>query len=119
MKLVIIEDEQQIASLYKSRMEREGFDVQLFHSPEVFIKNINHYFANVYLIDQSLGSDSYSGIDLIPMIKSIYPDSKIIILSNYSSFQLKDKAMKAGSDDYLVKIDYSPKKLITYLNNLK
>jgi two-component system response regulator YesN len=59
------------------------------------------------------------GIELIRKIKEYDPDIKIIVLSGYGEYSLVRDAMKLGAEDYLLKLETDPKKLLKILNQLE
>ena len=44
------------------------------------------------------------GIELITKIKEERPSTQVVVLSNYSDFELVRDAMKAGANDYMLKV---------------
>ena len=73
---------------------------------------------DVAILDQSLHGETKTGIEIIPLVKSIFPKAVILMLSNYSSLDLEQEARQAGADGFLVKIDTSPIKLVQILQEL-
>ena len=51
------------------------------------------------------------GIELITKIKKESRNTQVIVLSNYSDFELVRDAMKAGAFDYLLKITLEKEEL--------
>ena len=49
------------------------------------------------------------GIELITKIKEERPSTQVVVLSNYSDFELVRDAMKAGANDYMLKVTLDPK----------
>ncbi len=48
------------------------------------------------------------GIELITKIKEERPSTQVVVLSNYSDFELVRDAMKAGANDYMLKVTLDP-----------
>ncbi len=65
------------------------------------ISGIKAKTPDIVLLDITLGTTS--GIDLIPKIKAISPDTKIIILTMYEDQQHLKASIKAGASGYLPK----------------
>lgn len=59
--------------------------------------------AHPDLIITDLRMPKMDGIEMIRKVKQISPAAQIIVLSNYSEFELVRDAMKAGAFDYLLK----------------
>ena len=116
--VVFLEDEKALATLYMGKLKDEGFKVQLFEVAEELIEKCDAIKPDAAFLDQALHGAAKSGLDVIPALRKCNPDMKIIVLSNYSEFQMKQEAKKAGADDYLLKIDTPPAKLVEYLKKL-
>jgi two-component system response regulator YesN len=58
------------------------------------------------------------GIELIKKVKEFDPGIKIIVLSGYGEYNLVRDAMKLGADDYLLKLETDPKKLIGLIQRM-
>lgn len=115
-KVLILEDEDVLGKLYKKKLKNAHFNVLWINSINKIQEIVQEFKPNIVLLDNSISGEEKSGIDIIPNIREILPNTKIIMLSNYSDFHLRDKAIKSGANDYLVKIDTPPNKLVKYLN---
>ena len=58
---------------------------------------------DVVLLD--LGLPGVNGLDAIPMLKQVAPDSLVIVLSAHAREQMAVAAMERGADGYLEKAD--------------
>lgn len=114
-KIFILEDEEILGSLYKKRLESAGYKVCWRKHAENVLSVLKNFPADILFIDHGIKGKELAGLDIIPNIKKLLPQAKIIVLSNYSKFQLGEKAKSLGADEYLVKLQYTPKKLVTYL----
>lgn len=59
------------------------------------------------------------GIELITKIKKESRNTQVIVLSNYSDFELVRDAMKAGAFDYLLKITLEKEELTRIITQVK
>lgn len=117
-KILIIEDETILAKLYKKKLEENGFEVKWISRLNVLEKTLLELKPQIVLLDNSLHGEDKSGLDFIPKIQKISPEAKIIMLSNYSDFHLKETALTKGAYDYFVKIDTPPSSIANYLQKL-
>lgn len=118
IKILLLEDEEVLAKMYRNKLEEAGFEVKWINRLKDIEQTLITLKPEIFLLDQSIGVEEKSGMDLIPDIKKILPQAKIIMLSNYSDFHLKNQALNTGADDYLVKIDTPPRVLVQYVQNL-
>jgi len=116
--IILLEDEEILGKIYKKNLEGAGYSVIWLKTTGEVEQVIDTIHADVIILDQGIAGDDRSGLDIVPMVKAVNPKAKIIMLSNYSQFQMRQKAVEAGAMDYLVKIDTTPTKLIEYINNL-
>ena len=118
IKILLLEDEISLGKSYEKRLTKEGFQIKWVQNSQEFKKQLLQEPVDIIILDHGLKQDTHSGIELIPLVKKYAPNSQCIILSNYSQFQLEQEVLQAGADSYLLKINYSPKKLAEYLRNL-
>ncbi|MBU0727826.1 response regulator [Patescibacteria group bacterium] len=117
-KILILEDEDVLAKIYKKKLESDGFEVIWVRTTNEAEKQAVKTDIDVFLVDHGIANEERSGLDLIPILKKARPDSEVIMLSNFSDFQLEKEAKEAGASDYLLKIDTTPKKLSAYIKKL-
>jgi len=101
MKILIIEDHQELANSIISYLENEKFNCTSVHSFNESLSLLSSTDFDCYLID--LGLPDGDGMELIKVLKERDPDSAIIILSAKDSMEKKVEALKTGADDYLTK----------------
>jgi len=117
-KILFLEDEEILGRLYCKKLEEAGYVVRLCKDTDELIDHYESFDADLAFLDQGIKDHHVSGMDMIPILKNKNPNVKIAMLSNYSEFQLKDKAKKAGAHDYLLKINMSPTKLVQYTRKI-
>ncbi len=117
-KIIFLEDEIILGKLYCKKLAEAGYDVKLCKDPEELLTTQNEFDADLAFLDHALKGESTSGMDMIPALRKKKPTIQIAMLSNYSEFQMKEAAKKAGANDYLLKINMSPAKLVQYVNKL-
>lgn len=101
MRILIIEDEDQLREQLESRLRAEGYAVDSAANGEDGL-----YFGREYPIDVAvvdLGLPGISGIDVIRSLRSEQKNFPILILTARSLWQDKVDGLEAGADDYLVK----------------
>jgi len=117
-KILIIEDEERIARIYKKNLTSAGFDTELVHNTEDAENLLDSFSADLLLLDHGLAGNGESGIDAIPKLKKKVPEATIIVFSNYSVFNLRDEALAAGADDYWLKLDFPLSSLVERVKSL-
>lgn len=116
-KVLILEDEEILGSIYKKKLVNEGFDVQWVKTIAEVKFQAQEYDADFVILDHGIKNDEGSGLDVIPTVRKFLPDVHIVMLSNYSQSQLQEKALREGANAYMIKMNTSPKALVHYLNS--
>ncbi len=101
MRLLIVEDEQNLRESLQERLRKEGFVVDSAKDGEEGL-----YFATEYPIDLAivdLGLPGISGMDLIRKAREQGASMPILILTARDRWQDKVEGLQAGADDYVVK----------------
>ena len=100
-RILVVDDETSLLSVLSQVLAKEGFEVITATSGEqaweVFEKD------PVPLVISDIVMPGMSGIDLLLTIKEKYPDTQVIIMTSYASFETITKALRHGAYDYLIK----------------
>lgn len=106
MKILIIEDERLLSDSIMSFLGHEDYLCeQAFSYPEAASK-IQAYGYDCILLDLMLPGGS--GLDLLREIKSVAPDTGVIIVSAKDSLEDKVSGLRLGADDYIAKPFHLP-----------
>ncbi len=116
-KVLFLEDEEVVGKIYKKNLEKKGYKVDWVRSYSEVLELIDKNKYNFIALDHKL-SEQKTGLDLIKPVREKLPKSKIIMLSNYSEFQMEKEAKAKGADGYLVKLNTTPESLIEYMESL-
>lgn len=113
-KILIIDDEPQIRTLLARIISLEGYEVAQAENIKVAIKQLGTITPDVVLCDVFLPDGN--GVEFVPRIKSILPDSEVIMLTANGNIADGVKAIKNGAFDYLTKGDDN-NRIIPLLSN--
>jgi DNA-binding NtrC family response regulator len=83
MKIMIIDDDEDILKLFSDFLSKEGFDVVPFLEPLKALKEIKSNPSRYSLIITDIRMPGISGIELIKKVSSINPDIKVILMSAF------------------------------------
>ncbi len=101
MRLLLIEDELQLAETLRHAMERERFIVDHAHSLAVAREAAMLASFDLVLLDRTLPDGD--GLSLVPMLRAQNPGLPIIVLSARGEISDRVAGLDDGADDYLVK----------------
>jgi DNA-binding response OmpR family regulator len=101
MKILIIEDEKELASSMKKYLETEGYLCEVAGDYEKASEKAGLYEYDCVIVDITLPKGS--GLDVIKALKKKRSEAGIIIVSAKNSVDDKISGLELGSDDYLAK----------------
>lgn len=104
LKVVIVDDEKMIRDGLVYTMPWDEMKIEVVGSAEngkVALDIIREKKPNLVLTD--IRMPEMDGIELLKVLKSEMPNTKVVILSGYDDFQYAQSALKYGAVDYLVK----------------
>jgi len=102
-RILLVEDDDSLASVYTTRLQTEGFDVRRVSNGEDALAAAISYKPNLVLLDVMM--PKVSGFDVLDILRNT-PETanlKIIMLTALSQESDKEHAKALGVDDYLVK----------------
>lgn len=102
-KIMLVEDDDALASVYQTRLQAEGFDVKRVPNGEDALAGALEYRPNLIVLDVMM--PKVSGFDVLDILRNT-PETakvKIVMLTALSQDSDKERAMSLGADDYLVK----------------
>lgn len=102
-KILLVEDDDALASVYLTRLQAEGFDVKRVANGEEALATALQYKPNLILLDVMM--PKVSGFDVLDILRNTpeMADVKVIMLTALSQDTDKERAESLGVNDYLVK----------------
>jgi two-component system response regulator PhoP len=101
MRILVVEDEQNLRGQLQSRLGKAGYAVDVAADGEEGLYLAREYPFDAAVID--LGLPRLSGIELIRQLREQGSKLPILILTARSRWQEKVEGLEAGGDDYLAK----------------
>jgi two-component system response regulator PhoP len=101
MRILVIEDDIQLAENLRSALEKEKYSIDLCHDGESGLFHLQEYPLDLAVID--LGLPKLDGIELIKRARKAGVTIPILILTARERWQDKVEGLDAGADDYLTK----------------
>lgn len=102
-KILLVEDDDALASVYQTRLQAEGFDVRRVPNGEDALAAAIEYKPELVVLDVMM--PKVSGFDVLDILRNT-PETakvKIVMLTALSQDSDKERAKSLGADDYLVK----------------
>jgi DNA-binding response OmpR family regulator len=110
--ILIIEDDDFLLEMYKSKLELEGYNVLMAQDGENGYEMIRKNNPDVVLLDAVL--PKMNGFKVLEKIKQskMFKHVPIILLTNLSQKEDVKKGLDLGAEDYLIKAHYMPSEVI-------
>ncbi|SFL28755.1 response regulator transcription factor [Halanaerobium salsuginis] len=101
MRILVVEDEKDLAKVIKKKLNRENFTVDLAYDGE---KAIDLTIVNDYdLIILDIMIPKKSGLEVLTELRDWKDSTPVLILTARDSIEDKVKGLNLGADDYLTK----------------
>jgi two-component system, chemotaxis family, chemotaxis protein CheY len=114
MKILVVDDETDVRSLFEQRFRREirshEMDFAFAYSGEQALGYLNEHAQEAVLILSDINMPGMSGLELLRVIKEKYeqPPPIVMMITAYGDPENQSQAMKLGADDFLTKpIDFT------------
>jgi len=99
--LLIVDDEAAIRKLLCQKLSREGYQCEEANAAEQALHTLATSLIALVILDIKMPGKS--GIELLPEIKSGYPDTAVIMATAVTDINVAIQCLKQGADDYLCK----------------
>ena len=101
MKILVVEDEKELATGICSYLSSDNFICEWAHDFDTAIEKISLYDYACIILDISLPGGS--GLEILKELKADNKADGVLIISAKNSLDDKVSGLKAGADDYLTK----------------
>jgi DNA-binding NtrC family response regulator len=105
--ILIIEDDQQLASSLKHLMETEGYEVVVATNTDPALASAKEIKPDLVITDLQLagpkGLDATAGLTLISALQAARPQLPVILMTAHHSTETAIEATKLGAYDYILK----------------
>ncbi len=109
MKILVVDDEQDVKVLFEQRFRKEIRDKEMefvfAFSGEEALVYLDQHEQEAVLILSDINMPGMSGLDLLGQIKQKYhkPPPVVMMITAYGDKENYDTAMQLGADDFLTK----------------
>ncbi len=99
--LLLVDDERSTLVSLEKIFKREGYQVLLASSGEQALDTFRSRAVNLVLTDLKL--PGLSGVDLLRHVKTLAPETEVILMTAFGTVETAVEAMKLGAYDYITK----------------
>ncbi|MGD9544273.1 MAG: response regulator transcription factor [Methylocystis sp.] len=101
MRILLIEDEKEMARLVASLVAHSGFQVDVVASIDCALEGLREHSYDLLLLDRRLPDGD--GASIIKSARQAQPGIRVILLTALDALGDKVSGLNAGADDYLTK----------------
>ncbi len=101
MKILVVDDEENIRTILKRTFQKEGYSVFTASSGNEALNELHRTSFDLVITDLRIPDGD--GLRLLKQINSLYPDTMVMVITAYASTESAVEAMKSGAIDYIVK----------------
>lgn len=118
--ILLIEDDPFISDMYARSLRKAGYTVDHVTNGNDGVKFAQDKPYDLILLDILLPEKQ--GGEVLKILRGerdLVPNSRILVLTNFSQDDESRQAMQSKADGYLIKADITPRKLIEIIQSLK
>jgi DNA-binding response OmpR family regulator len=117
-KILFVEDDPVVLTLYRNRLQREGFEVLFAEDGEVALSVLSRVRPDLVVLDLML--PKVNGVDVLKHIRADerLKATPVLILSNAYMTELAQKAMQSGANKGMLKTECTPAKLVEAIRDM-
>lgn len=100
-RILIIDDDTSICEVLQISLKREGYRLSVFSNPA---EGLAEFEKNSYdLVIQDIKMTQMDGIELLQKLKKARPETPVVIITAFSTWDRAVQAMRLGAYDYIRK----------------
>lgn len=112
VRLLLVEDDAELAELYIMRFELDGYQVLWAHDGEEGLEAVRTWQPDLTLLDMRM--PGMAGIDVLRTLREdpATAGCAVVVLSNYGDPELRDEARRLGALDWVIKSNTTPREML-------
>jgi len=99
--ILIVDDEASIRKLLHHKLSSEGYQCQQAGNAEQALDKLKNNLISLVVLDINVPGES--GIELLPEIKAVYPDTAVVMATAASDIDVAIQCMRQDAYDYITK----------------
>ena len=113
LKVMVLDDEPIVGKRLKPTLEKSGFDVEVFESPQKALHRLNEQEFDIVVTD--LRMEEVDGIKILEHIMSNCQNTRVILITGYATVEVAREALVKGAFDFIAK-PFKPRDLRAVIN---
>jgi two-component system response regulator RegA len=101
LRILIIDDDEVFGQVLERALNKRGYEVARVTDDQQALEKTRDFEPDYISLDLKL--EGSSGLNLLPQLVEVSPQSRIVVLTGYSSIATAVEAIKLGAVNYLCK----------------
>lgn len=101
LRILLLDDEPIVGKRLKPALEKIGCSVDVFQEPEAAVKRIEEKEFDIVVTD--IYMEGMDGMQVLEKVHTMWPRTKIIMITGYAMISLARDAMEKGAFDFIAK----------------
>jgi len=101
LRILILDDEPKITEQLTWHLQKKEMEVTGVNTPEQAFRHLYHENTDIMLLDVMM--PGVSGLEVLEKIKSVSPDTAVIMMSGFGDMEMVINAMRLGAVDFIRK----------------
>jgi len=114
--ILVVEDEKPMANALKMKLESNGFHVDIANEGNEALEALDNTDYAIMLLD--IVMPHMDGFDVLENVNERESSPRVIVLSNLSQEEDKQKAQKLGAEEYYVKSNTSISDIVDHVTQM-
>jgi two-component system OmpR family response regulator len=115
LRVLVVDDEVNIAELLQMALRYEGWDISLAHSGRAAVVSAKDFAPDAIVLDMML--PDFDGMEVLRKVRAHSPDIPVLFLTARDSVEDRVAGLTAGGDDYVTK-PFSLEEVVARLRGL-
>ncbi|MGI8522202.1 MAG: response regulator transcription factor [Nocardioides sp.] len=115
LRVLVVDDEVNIAELISMALRYEGFEVRTAHTGSKAVSGARDFAPDAVVLDMML--PDFDGLEVLRRMRSTDPDVPVVFLTARDAVEDRVAGLTAGGDDYVTK-PFSLEELVARLRGL-
>ncbi|PRR68725.1 Sporulation initiation phosphotransferase F [Moorella humiferrea] len=100
-RMLVVDDQRGVRTLLQLAFQEEGYQVATAVNGRDALRQVERWRPDVVLMDVRM--PVMGGLETLPRIKTIAPQTAVIIMSAYVEVEAVDEIRRMGADDFIYK----------------
>lgn len=108
VRVLLVEDDQEFAEMYRLKLEADGYEVQIAEDGEVGLRLAVDDPPDLLFLD--IRMPRLDGLDMLERLRAEEKTKEVpvVILSNYGEDELRKRGFDLGALEWLIKANVTP-----------